>query len=514
MISKLIFITFVTQVLSSVFHGKISSVIVDRDPDRDRDFYGDGDGDFHGYGYRYRDGDDYGDASYHLVLHSFAQSYFLNVGSHKRNIPIGSFVRIHGTLNRTTNTINVSKWEPQRTFRQSQRTFRQPQRTFRQPQRTFRQSQRIFRKKMTRNLLGVFYMNMTGNACGLNGVQQPCQHCFTNIDQIHNIFYKDSNKNVKDFYVEVSDGLVNFTVDSTTIFNVNNITEGPTDLYESVDSIIKDKIGVNVKDFDFVVFIFPWNWNHVPPLNSFLVRGVAETGGTRSWIITCRMDTILHELGHNFNFGHANAFNEKGEKRFCADSSSVMGCTIDVAKRGINSIHRYRAGWLKEEYIIRPKGIGSWKLHPLSVLNDTAAIILEYDSKNHNDTFVPAKDSEQYFIEYRERISYDGELGYSRKNVLPQGRYYNTILILQLDILTSYYNREDTSLLAVLELNEEFSIENRIFIKHSVTNGNVSISTESSAIPVTVTFPAQAQSTASHLVIYIVFLCLMSVIFT
>jgi Gametolysin peptidase M11 len=300
--------------------------------------------------------------------------------------------------------------------------------------------------------VGIFYMNLSGNSCGTTSFKETCNHCITNLDQIRDTFYRDSSNNVKDFYKEVSDGNVDLIIDSSSIFNVD-ITSSPSDLYNSIDSMVKSKIGIDPLNYDLQVFIFPTNWRRVYPLSIRGVIGIGEVGGERTWMLSCKMDLFTHELGHNFGFGHSNAFDKSGNVLEYYDESSVMSFSTGLSKRGINSAHRESAGWLKNSQIIKVdvNSLGFWKIKPLNELTAKKLILLNYKSIN-------------YFIEFRQKVSYDSDI---------DSGFSDSVLIRTMDV------KKHTYIISALSLNEELIIDNDLIIAHSIVLGNVSITKNS-----------------------------------
>jgi hypothetical protein len=304
--------------------------------------------------------------------------------------------------------------------------------------------------------VGVFYMNLQGNLCSFPGPGYPCRWS-RSFSDVQDIFYNDPVTNLVDFYHEISDGNLQLLINETSVFDVNITTE-ITDLYGSFDNAILDSIGVRVGDYDHAVFMMPYNWYRIWPFTRFSVAGVAETPGRRSWINGRQDGTIFHELGHNFGLGHANARFGDGSWREYGDQSSVMGNPRDNIKIGINSLHRYISGWLSNSSVITTSTTGVWEITRLNEITEDTPRVVIFSPDNLTD-------NGPFFIEFRERISYDSELGTTRFNTKPSGDYYNTLLVRKLEIIKGY--RQDTLLLAIIEEGEKFVLEEKYDIHHT-----------------------------------------------
>jgi len=178
--------------------------------------------------------------------------------------------------------------------------------------------------------------------------------------------------------------------------------------------------------------------------------------------------------------------------------SSVMADSNNIARRGINSAHRYQRGWLKDNEIIiinynDKLFINSttlnYTLSPLSsIINQNIKLIIF----NINGI--------TYYIEYRTKLNYDSGLGTaSSYNSKVSGNYYDSVIIRTKDSISN------TLLEGILSLNTFMTINN-IFISHYKTLGNITISKE---YPI---FPDQQPSPSNSIVytpsIYILFFTL------
>jgi hypothetical protein len=303
--------------------------------------------------------------------------------------------------------------------------------------------------------VGVFFMKLQGKLCGFPDSASTCDYCKT-IEELKNLFYADPNLNVRDFFFEMSEGQLDLKIQ---VFEVPS-TYGPTDLYATMNEAVKNTINVNPNDFDHAIFLLPWNWYKVSPFTSFTVAGVGETPGKRTWINSCNIDTILHELGHNYNFGHSNAFDHNGNRQQYADTSSIMGFSIDTFKRGINSIHREIAGWLPKTSIVKTNTTGKWKILRLNNYSDKLKTrVIIFTPENTSNT-------KPFYIEFRQKITYDSQLSSPLRFVTPTGNYYDSLLIRQL-VLTGQYSRKDTELLAIVQVNQTYTIDKKYSIIHS-----------------------------------------------
>lgn len=308
--------------------------------------------------------------------------------------------------------------------------------------------------------VGVFFFKIIDN-CGFSTtVGGLCKYCYESLEDVQKLFYSDPSSNVRDFYHEMSNQQLNFLINETSVFLIET-TDSPPDLYAGFDDIVKAETGgIAPQDFDHAVFILPWNWYKIWPFNNFNVGGVGETPGARTWINNCREDIIAHELGHNLDFGHSNAFYRDGREREYGDASSVMGSGLGRFKRGINSVHKDVAGWIPDSDIIKTNSPFSGIINPLNK-KGLRVIVFEHDNI-------------EYYIEYRIRYSYDSHLSDSAVKALPEGVFYNVVLIRILKLTER--GRKDSLLLAILDLGDYFDTPDKNYtISHLETLGNTTI---------------------------------------
>ena len=349
--------------------------------------------------------------------------------------------------------------------------------------------------------LGVFYIEFQGKeGCYYESYKLPCQ-IYWNQERLENSIYKDKEKgNVVDFYKEVSNHEILFLANRSSIHIVKTLQQ-PTDIYNSLFNIIKGEIDVNPLIYDYQIFIFPSNWHRIDPLKGSFTLGVGELNGRKTWIKGRDTDVLLHELGHNFGFGHSNSYRSDGSIRRYGDMSSVMADSNGMAKRSINSAHRYQRGWMRNEEIIivdKELFINSttlyYKLLPLSSINNGNGIKMIIFNIN----------GVIYYIEYRTKLNYDDGLGTaSSYNTKTIGNYYNSILVRTKD------SNSDTLLEGIVELNTFMNI-GEFYISHYITLGDILLSKTQPIFPVPTTTPSKSNCVIPTYYIYF----LMFILFT
>jgi Gametolysin peptidase M11 len=352
--------------------------------------------------------------------------------------------------------------------------------------------------------LGVFYIEFQGKeGCYYESYKLPCQ-IYWNQERLENSIYKDKEKgNVVDFYKEVSNHEILFLANRSSIHIVKTLQQ-PTDIYNSLFNIIKGEIDVNPLIYDYQIFLFPSNWHRIDPLKGSFTLGVGELNGRKTWIKGRDTDVLLHELGHNFGFGHSNSYRSDGSIRRYGDMSSVMGDSNGMAKRSINSAHRYQRGWTRNEEIVnvdKELFINSTTLYytllPLSYINNGDGIKMIIF--NINDVI--------YYIEYRTKLNYDDGLGTaSSYNTKTIGDYYNSILVRTKD------SNSDTLLEGIIGLNTFMNI-GEFYISHYKDLGNITISKEYPEFPTSTPKPSNSDICIPSLNLLVILISLILIIF-
>jgi hypothetical protein len=161
--------------------------------------------------------------------------------------------------------------------------------------------------------------------------------------------------------------------------------------------------GVNLSNYSRIVYVFP--------TNSCYWLGLGTIGGypSESWINGAfDLETVAHELGHNFGLYHANALS-------CASSSIGSDCrsieyadTTDVMGNEVpghfNAFHKEQLGWLNSgsmPSIPTLSASGTFNLEPFEADNDQpkALKVLKSIDLSGAKTY--------YYIEYRQPIGFD-----------------------------------------------------------------------------------------------------------
>jgi hypothetical protein len=163
------------------------------------------------------------------------------------------------------------------------------------------------------------------------------------------------------------------------------------------------KAGVNLSNYTRIVYVFP--------TNTCYWLGLGTIGGypSESWINGAfDLDTVAHELGHNFGLYHANALScgSSSIGSDCrsieyADSTDVMGNNVPGH---LNAFHKEQLGWLNSASmppIPTLSASGTFDLEPFEADNfqPKALKVLKSIDSSGAKTY--------YYIEYRQPIGYD-----------------------------------------------------------------------------------------------------------
>lgn len=112
---------------------------------------------------------------------------------------------------------------------------------------------------------------------------------------------------------------------------------------------------IDITKYDHVAYIFPLNLSN-PDCN---YAGVADIGGSETWIHVCNSYTLTHELGHNWGMFHSQSVS--GRDPEYGDLSDYMGKYI----RHLNAPHLIELGWIKESDVQEAKSSGEYTISPL-----------------------------------------------------------------------------------------------------------------------------------------------------
>jgi hypothetical protein len=165
--------------------------------------------------------------------------------------------------------------------------------------------------------------------------------------------------------------------------------------------------GIDISNYSRKVYIYP-------KVDNCGWSGMGTVGGSpsRSWINGAfRLNTIGHELGHNFGLHHAQAL-ECGTKTIggtCYNYS--YGDTLDImgtSNGHFNAFNKEQLGWIKptNEEMLTVNSSGSYLLEPYETAPDGAPKGLKIKRGTDSST----GKSLWYYIEYRQPIGFDGFL--------------------------------------------------------------------------------------------------------
>lgn len=181
------------------------------------------------------------------------------------------------------------------------------------------------------------------------------------------------------------------------------------DIY-AIDSYAKQAAadrGIDTSSYNRLVYIFPKN-------NSCGWSGMGTVGGTqsRAWINgSFTLNTIGHEMGHNFGLRHAQALdcgsNIIGED--CLNFS--YGDTLDImgdSNGHFNAFNKEYLGWLTQSSgeIVTADSEGSYLLAPYETALSGAARGLRIRRGTDSVTGLPL----WYYLEYRQPVGFDSFL--------------------------------------------------------------------------------------------------------
>ncbi|MDX1803137.1 MAG: Ig-like domain-containing protein [Alcanivorax sp.] len=217
--------------------------------------------------------------------------------------------------------------------------------------------------------------------------------------------------------------------------------------------------GVDPSSYDKIVYVFPYT--------SCFASGTGTVGGApaEAWINgnAFTMDTVGHELGHNFGLNHSGSLDCGTSTEGGTCSTSPYGDPVDImGNKGaghFNARQKERLGWLDANAgEIIQAGSGTYTLSPyeLAVGSGTQALKV----LGHTD---PATGDETwYYIEYRQATGMDSFIGdsfYATYGNLTDGVMIhrvtipssNTVSSLLLDMTPDtsvYYDWYDSALVA------------------------------------------------------------------
>ncbi|WGY45281.1 NEW3 domain-containing protein [Vibrio sp. ABG19] len=214
---------------------------------------------------------------------------------------------------------------------------------------------------------------------------------------------------VSDYYKENSDGRTWLTGDVVGYYTLPIASTCDSwDIYVNAKQMAEDS-GVDVSRYQRLVYIFPKN-------SSCGWTGMGTLGGTqtRAYINgSFTMNTIGHELGHNFGLYHAEYLDCKNEIIGEGCLAITYGDTLDImgaygVEGHFNAFNKEQLGWLSTDSgdIVEADTEASYIIEPLeTTLSDSAKGI-----KIPRGIDPETGQQQWYYVEYRQAIGFDSFL--------------------------------------------------------------------------------------------------------
>ncbi|WP_136487641.1 NEW3 domain-containing protein [Vibrio sp. H11] len=214
---------------------------------------------------------------------------------------------------------------------------------------------------------------------------------------------------VSDYYKENSDGRTWLTGDVVGYYTLPIASTCDSwDIYVNAKQMAEDS-GVDVSRYQRLVYIFPKN-------SSCGWTGMGTLGGTqtRAYINgSFTMNTIGHELGHNFGLYHAEYLDCKNEIIGEGCLAITYGDTLDImgaygVEGHFNAFNKEQLGWLSTDSgdIVEADTEASYIIEPLeTTLSDSAKGI-----KIPRGVDPETGQQQWYYVEYRQAIGFDSFL--------------------------------------------------------------------------------------------------------
>lgn len=210
---------------------------------------------------------------------------------------------------------------------------------------------------------------------------------------------------VNDFYKENSFGQTWLTGDvhDYNTLPIDTTTCNDSDIYHYGRLAAEDD-GVDLSQYNRLVFLFP-------EISSCGWSGKGTLGGSqsRAWINgSFTLNTIGHELGHNFGLHHAKQLDCGADVIGDNCISITYGDTMDImGKDGVEghlSAHNKELlGWLGSNEIVTVKADGSYILEPYESVPSGTAKSLKIKRGSDSETGATL----WYYLEYRQPLGFD-----------------------------------------------------------------------------------------------------------
>ena len=163
--------------------------------------------------------------------------------------------------------------------------------------------------------------------------------------------------------------------------------------------------GLDTDSYDRLVYIFP-------EISNCGWTGMGTIGATqsRAWINGAfTVNTIGHELGHNFGLRHAQSLDCGVDIVGSNCTNFVYGDNIDIMGNGdghFNGFNKESLGWLSSTEITSVTSDGSYLVEPYEMLHSGIAKVLKIPRGTDPETGKQL----WYYIEYRQALGFDSFL--------------------------------------------------------------------------------------------------------
>lgn len=193
------------------------------------------------------------------------------------------------------------------------------------------------------------------------------------------------------FFRTISGGRLGLVLDRANVFSAT-IDDTPTlRIPAAVEQQIGDKQGDNF------VYLLPSNYRRFG-----LSTGLGDTPGRRSWLVKCHAASVVHELAHNFGFGHA-AMLQGGRVSDYGDLSSIMSWSPGPHqvghRRGLGAAQMFDMGWLPESAVLTVSADGTYTI-PNSLSSNTGVRAARIEASPF-----------PIWIEWRAAVNQDADFG-------------------------------------------------------------------------------------------------------
>jgi hypothetical protein len=191
-------------------------------------------------------------------------------------------------------------------------------------------------------------VRLQGSACGRESAPAPCtRSCGVGAAWA-------SLQQADAFFRTISGGRAGLLLDRSNVFTAT-IADTPTlNIPVAVEQQIGNKPG------DAFIYLLPENYRRFG-----ISTGLGDTPGTKSWIVKCHAASFVHEIAHNYGFGHA-AMMQRGRVTDYGDLSSIMSWSPGPHqvghRRGLSAAQMFQMGWLPTSAILSVAADGTYQI--------------------------------------------------------------------------------------------------------------------------------------------------------